>query len=188
MNMPTAIINTILSKIRNIISISDFVKASVKDKESIQIKTSYSRALELKEMFPYGFITKAKKGKVIVFCSSGNLDSVNILPVCGREHAPEIEEGDVAVYTEGGAKIVLHEDEVYINGGKNGGLIKIEELKKELEKNNQILQSIINVCLNSVVNEPGNGSPSALQTALKSVLAGKQVANYANIENEKVKH
>lgn len=187
MNMPAMVINTILSKIRNIISISDFVKRSVKDKESIQIKTSYLRALELKEMFPYGFIAKAKKGKVIVFCSSGNLDSVNILPVCDREHAPEIEEGDVAVYTEGGAKIVLHEDEIYINGGKNGGLIKTEELKKELEKNNQILQAIINVC-KTPVTEAGNGAPSAFQTAMNGVISSLQVANYANIENEKVKH
>lgn len=194
--MINSFINNLSAKLRNVFSVSEFVKRSSKNDssnktnsnvEKIQVKTAYGRTLELNEAFPYGFVAKARKGKVLLLANGGNFDSVEILPVSSIEYAPELKEGDVAIYTEGGAKIVLHEDEICLNGDADGGLIKIKELKKELEKNNQILQTILNVC-NSQVPEPGNGTPSAFQQALNIALIGKQTGDFSNIENEKVKH
>lgn len=187
-----SLFNNVLSKIRNIFLVGEFVKRSSKSEDSnienIQVKTSYGRTIELNEAFPYGFITKAKKGKVIVFTNGGNFDSVEILPISSTQYAPKIEEGDVCIYAEGEAKIILHEDEIYLNGNDLGGLIKIKELKKELEKNNQILQALLNVISSSVISEAGNGAASSLQAAFKIALAGKTVGDFSNIENEKVKH
>jgi hypothetical protein len=41
---------------------------------------------------------------------------------------------------------------------------------------------------NTVINEPGSGSPSALQAALKIALTGQQLGDYSQIEDTKVKH
>lgn len=79
-------------------------------------------------------------------------------------------------------------DEIELAGDQYGGLIKIEELKTELNKNNQLLQSILSILNGTPITEPGNGSPSALQVALKGAVAGKSVGNFGNIENTKVKH
>lgn len=73
------------------------------------------------------------------------------------------------------------------NDGKNGGLIKIKELQKQIDKNSQILQNIITV-LSTPVNEPGNGAPSVLQQVLNAVLQGSQTADLSNITNDKIIH
>ena len=84
--------------------------------------------------------------------------------------------------------VILKADKIKINGDDLGGLIKIEELKKELQKNNIILEILLKICTSSPIPEPGNGSPSAFQSALMSALSGKQVGNFNNIENDKVLH
>lgn len=76
---------------------------------------------------------------------------------------------------------------VIINGGDLGGLIKIEELKSELDKYNQLLEAFLNA-LSTPVSEPGNGAPSAFQAALNSALSSKQLPDFAQIEDDKVKH
>lgn len=73
------------------------------------------------------------------------------------------------------------------NDGDNGGLIIVEKLKQQIDKNSRILQNIMNV-LDIPVNEPGNGAPSALQQVLNGVLEGSQTADLSNITNDKIKH
>lgn len=85
-------------------------------------------------------------------------------------------------------KLQMDKNGIVLNDGTFGGLIKIEELKSELDKINQILQAILTVLQGTPIAEPGNGNPSALQQALNSALAGKMLPTYANIENDKVKH
>lgn len=79
-------------------------------------------------------------------------------------------------------------DEIIINGGENGGLTKTPLLVQELKKTNELLNSILGVLNGTVITEPGNGYASALQAALKAALAGKELGNFDEIENEKIKH
>ncbi len=79
-------------------------------------------------------------------------------------------------------------DTITINKGDNGGLAITPKLVEELNKNNQILQGIMQILNGTPINEPGNGSPSALQTALKGAITGKQLGDFSKIENEKIKH
>ncbi len=74
------------------------------------------------------------------------------------------------------------------NGGSNGGLTNTPELKTQLDKTNELLQAIITVLSGSLIPEPGNGSPSALQTALKAVITGKTLGDYSQIEDTKITH
>lgn len=84
--------------------------------------------------------------------------------------------------------IRLITDSIELSGDSFGGLIKIEELKKELNKNNQILISLLSVINGAPIPTAPVTSPSSLQLAFKGVLVGKQIADFSNIENNKVKH
>ena len=55
-------------------------------------------------------MAKAKKGTVTVLCAGGNMDAVRVLPVEDMENAPELEEGDAALYSEGGAFLICRAD------------------------------------------------------------------------------
>lgn len=73
------------------------------------------------------------------------------------------------------------------NDGKNGGLIIIDKLKQEVDKNSAILKKLMTV-LATPVNEPGNGAPSVLQQGLNGALKGSQTADLSKITNDKIKH
>ncbi len=73
------------------------------------------------------------------------------------------------------------------NDGNNGGLIIIQKLQEQIDKNSQLLQTMLNV-FSSPVSEPGNGAPSVFQAALLAATTGQQVANLSNITNDKIKH
>jgi len=79
-------------------------------------------------------------------------------------------------------------EEWLLNGDANGGIAIAPELKAQLDKNNLLLNSILTVLNGAPVTEPGNGAPSALQLALKSAVAGKQVGDFSKIESKTIKH
>ena len=139
-------IGEIASKIRNIFQPAELVKRN--DDGSVQIKTAYSRTVDnLEEAFPYGLTSKAKKGKVTVLCAGGNLDAIRILPVESVEGAPELEEGDVALWNEGGAFVILRDDG-----------------KIEIANGDQNLTQLVLDLLDGLINFKTFGSSCAQQT------------------------
>lgn len=74
------------------------------------------------------------------------------------------------------------------NDGDNEGLVKAPELKTQIDKNTATLNAILGILNGPIVNEPGNGLPSVLHTALKAAVAGKQTADLSKIQNTKIKH
>ena len=99
--------------------------------------------------------------------------------------ATDIEEISVKI---GSMTVLVNKDNIILNGGNLGGMVKARELKTQVDKNSAILDAIMQVLSGSPVMEPGNGSPSALQTALKGAVSGKQTADLSNIENANIKH
>lgn len=87
-------------------------------------------------------------------------------------------------------KLEISAEETVFNGGKNGGLIIWEKLKSDLDKMNEILNAVLVVLSGAPISEPGLGSPSALQVALKTAVAGKTTPTLSDLEiiNDKVKH
>jgi phage gp45-like len=113
------------AKLRNLFVIGEFQKRY--DDGKIQVKTHNNRVVEKKEAFPYGFCAKAKSGRAFVFCQGGNMDGFEIFPVLKADDvsAPELEEGDAALYTGEGARVIVREAgdvEVYAKGG---GKVKV---------------------------------------------------------------
>lgn len=84
------------------------------------------------------------------------------------------------------SKILVDTPEVIFNGGDNGGLINIEELKTQINKNSGAIDALLNL-FSSWVVVPSDGG-AALKTLSSTVLAGKSTADLSSIEDETVKH
>lgn len=78
-------------------------------------------------------------------------------------------------------------DKITINGGNNGGLINIEELKKQLNKMSQRIDGIISALENSTVTPQDGGAAykAGIATALSS-LTDKE--SFDNMEDKKITH
>jgi len=83
--------------------------------------------------------------------------------------------------------VLLQEEteEIVINGGQLGGLIKIEELKKNLGTMSKRIDGIIDAIKNAVPVAQDGGA--ALQASIVAALpTGKE--DFSDIEDEKVRH
>ncbi len=79
-------------------------------------------------------------------------------------------------------------DKVVFFGGENGGLINIQTLIEELDKTNEMVGAITQILSGSPITEAGNGAPSALQLALSTAIAGKNLGDFTTMEDTKVTH
>lgn len=78
---------------------------------------------------------------------------------------------------------------VVMFGGENGPLVIWDnKLKTELDKVKDLLNALLTVINGAPIAEPGSGSPSALQAALKSAVTGKPEPSFENLTDDKVKH
>ena len=84
--------------------------------------------------------------------------------------------------------MVSEVESLVYHGGENGGLVVAPRLRDELAKNNALLDAILTVLSGAAIPEPGNSAPSALQAALASAVAGKELGDFSDIENDKIKH
>lgn len=80
----------------------------------------------------------------------------------------------------------IKKDQVLINEGSNGGLIKINDLISELGKLSNRVDTIFTGFSKLIPDSPGAGS-AGLTAALKAIIASDK-ENFSNIENSKVKH
>lgn len=120
----------------------------------------------------------AKSGERILFARDENGKIVATIKM--------LNSGNIEIETDGDCKIKT-KGKTEINGSDYGGLIKIEELKMQLQKNTAILNGLLGV-LKAPVTEPGNGSPSVFQAALLDAIGTMQTGDFSNIENKKVVH
>lgn len=180
-------LKNISARIRNLITTG---KLTNRDGDKIQGTTRYGKTInDKKEMFPYGFIAKAKSGEMIFFFEGGDTGSPVLMPVCSVEGAPDLEDGDSAMWTEAGGWIVARNSgSVELYGKKYGGLIKVDELKNQLEKNNSILSTLLSIIRGTPIPEPGSGSPSVFQSTLALALSSANVGDFSNIASTKVFH
>jgi phage gp45-like len=116
------LLEQLAAKVRNLFVPGAF-QLRYSDSGAIQVKTHSGRVVEKRESFPYGFTAKAKSGRVLVFCQGGNFDSFEILPTQKADDvsAPELQDGDAALYTGDGAQIIVREAggvEVYAKGSE----------------------------------------------------------------------
>ena len=120
----------------------------------------------------------AKRGERILFARDENGKIVAKIKM--------LNSGNIEIEADGDCKVKA-KGNIEINGSDYGGLIKIEELKTQLQKNTAILQGLLGT-LKTPITEPGNGSPSAFQATLITAIGALQAGVFSNIENKKVVH
>lgn len=173
------------SRIRNL-----FVTGTLsrRDGSTIQGTTRFGRTVESAEMHPYGFASRARKGTVLFLFEGGDARSPVLLYVSDQEGVPDLAEDDAALWSANGGWVVVRADgSVELNGRGFGGLVKVDELKTQLDKNSAILQALLTTLATPVL-EPGNGAPSVFQAALLVATTGKFPGDFSAIESNKVFH
>lgn len=97
--------------------------------------------------------------------------------------------GEKVELTITGDKVELKADEIVFNGGENKGLVKVEQLQKNLDSLKTYVEAI-HAALPSAFSAVGaamlsNGAAGG--TAYTTAMAGKSVV-LENMENQKIKH
>ncbi len=87
----------------------------------------------------------------------------------------------------GGITMQIDSTNIKLNGDQHGNLLIESKLVDDLQKVNQFLTALKQVC-STPINEPGNGSPSAFQAALNIAIGTLSTPTYNGISNQKVKH
>lgn len=91
--------------------------------------------------------------------------------------------------TIGESDIIIEDGKIEMNGGDLGGLIKIEELKKNLDQLKNYVEAL-NTAVStglSAVGESTAASGSAGKTAFTTAMAGKSI-NFQDMEDDKITH
>ena len=173
------------AKIKNIFSLGKLGKRY--DDNRIQAETVYSRVVEKKEAFPYGFKAKAREGTVFVLCQGGSFDSVEVLPVIDYDGGPKLDPGDTALYTKNGGWIIARDDgSIELYGKDSGGVVKVRELQNQLAVVTARIDGIINALSNSPTGSQDGGA--AYKTAIVGVLLALGKEDFSNIASDKVFH
>ncbi len=175
----------IYSKIRNLFNLAALKS---RDGNTVSVETSFGRTIEAEEFFPYGFFAKATEGKAIVFNQGGNAASFVLLPVCSSDGAPELKDGDAVLWSKDGGFVVVRADKtVELNGTQNGGVVKAQELKKQLAILTARVDGIINA-LKTAPTAAQDGGASYKGGIVGVLSAITQKEDFSNIESDKVKH
>ena len=176
------------AKLRNLFQPGEFRRRY--DDGRIQVQTHNNRVVEKTEAFPYGFCAKAKSGKALVFCQGGNIGSFEIFPLLPGEGItpPELQEGDVSLYTAAGGWVICRDDGTVELFGKDlGGVIKVDALVKQLAFLTARVDGIMNALRSSPTapNDGGSTYRAGITSALNAI-ANKE--DFSNIASDKVFH
>lgn len=123
------------------------------------------------------YLKPTTNSKVLLCIVEGNDAAAFLL------HADEIDE--LLISDKTGFKFDLNEGLLTINGDSFGGIVKAPELKAQVDKNTELLESIKSA-FNSWTPSPQDGG--AALKALSSSFVSKPTADLSNIQNETVKH
>jgi hypothetical protein len=86
----------------------------------------------------------------------------------------------------GAITLVIDKDGIVMNGGSFGGLIKIEELKTQLDKVTDRIDAVINAIKTGTVT-PGDGG-AAYKLSMTTQLSALSKEDFGKIEDTKIKH
>lgn len=91
------------------------------------------------------------------------------------------------LHVDGGAKVELKPSgALELNGSSYGGLVKVQELRAELEKVSTFLNGIRQAVNTAAVATDNSGA--TFKSNLIAAMAPLQLPNYSNIESNKTKH
>lgn len=137
-----------------------------------------------------------KNAEAYVGCINNDIDNLFLIQTSDIDtikiHTGKIELSSGDVELEGSNLKINIENNTIINDGENGGLIKYEELKKELNTQKELVQSLLEIFTSVRAVTPmdgGLGLWNSIMIAATQVNAKiKPNFNRSNILNDKVTH
>ena len=161
-------------------------------------ETTYTCVVALQTTNPDGSVTNTEINNVPLKVLIGSQASLIEIPkvnttctLCFRDNniqrpqLYQVHECDKILIRIGNTTLQADTNGFVFNGGDKG-MVKADELKTQSEKDKAILDGILQV-LQTPVNEPGNGAPSAFQAALLAAIGTKQSGVWTGLENSKIK-
>jgi hypothetical protein len=123
--------------------------------------------------------------KIVFYPAVGSFVTVSLL-----------RNSEVDFYVTGYSEVeeaVINCDNIVINGGENGGVVKWNPddaggLKEELDRVKDMLTHLTNVINGAAIPEPGSGAPSALQASLKAAILMDELPTFEDLQDDKLKH
>jgi hypothetical protein len=132
-------------------------------------------------------IEDAHDTKAVAYPKVGSIVLVNLIENQESEaYVSKCSDIESILVKTGNHQLHIAADGSQFDDGELGGMVKAKELKTQLDKTNALVQAIAD-SLTQWVPVPQDGG-AALKTLINSMLPGKQVGNYSDIENHKVKH
>ena len=183
-----ALVREISARLRNLFQPGEFRRRYADGR--IQVQTYNNTVIEKAEAFPYGFYAKSKSGKALVLCRGGDTGSFEILPLLPGDgvEPPELQDGDAALYTATGGWIVCRDNgSVELYGRDLGGIVKVDELRRQLAFLTARVDGIINALNNSpTVPQDGGSAFKAGIVAMLNAIINKE--DFSGIASDKVFH
>lgn len=156
------------------------------EKESVDVKPLDSEAeisgVRLKAALDgndSGIVIVPKQGSTVLVTKIGGSDEECFVSMVAEAQEIRVKIGEVGFF--------LDADGMVFNGGKFGGLVKVEELKSELKKITDYLAAIKQVFGTSWVPVPSDGG-AALKAAMNAAIGSRQLPDFGRIEDKKVQH
>lgn len=142
------------------------------------------------EASAFGIDSHVPKDFVAVYAATGEKGSTVILGYLNKNQLAKVGENRIYSTDEEGkeVKFYLHlkNDGTAEFGGDADNLVRYAKLKEEYDKTKDVLDTFL-TALQTPVNEPGNGAPSAFQAALLGVLASKQTGDISSCKIDEIK-
>jgi hypothetical protein len=129
------------------------------------------------------------QSEITVSLSLENGDNIECVPSVGSTVLIGITTNDLFVLlsvSDCDKIFISSNDLIQLNGGEFGGLVKVEELKTQLEKTNELVNAIAN-SLKNWTPVPSDGG-AALKAFATAQIGIKTTGNFDNIENESITH
>lgn len=123
---------------------------------------------------------------------SRNKDESYNLGVLNQVKVEDLEPGECAIFSTNanGAElksfIKLRNSGVLEINGDSDNIVRFSKLKEEYDKTKAVLDAILTT-LQSPINEPGNGAPSAFQAAIISAVGTKETGDISTSKVDNVK-
>lgn len=168
-------------------TISNTIKNSFR---SIKAKTMGQNAGTADSITMGGTDFNPPKNMKAVFASTENSSEPVCIGYLNKSVIEGLEVGEMAFYSTDGktpnAYVIARNNGTVDLNGNDDFAVAYNDLKNEYDKTKEVLDAILST-LQTVINEPGNGSPSAFQAAMISAVGSKTTGDISSSKVETVK-
>ncbi len=130
-------------------------------------------------------ITYPKVGSIVHFALIENNTADTYVTQISEFDSMMIEAKDVSVEINSSGELKVQAKKIELNGGGLGGLIKVQELTSQLNKNTAAIKAFQNMLK---VWTPVSGDGGAVLKGLSAAVISLPTADLNSIENKKIKH